>query len=269
MDFVTNVTERPLLFSLTFTSAMQFTTYLISATFQFDYITDFSGSLNFILVTLFSLLNNQTFYTRQNILTSFVLIWGIRLGTFLLKRVLIRGHDARFNKIRINKIRFAIFFIIQALWVFITTIPVILINTSKKNIPELNVFDYIGFACWIIGFLTEAIADHQKHAFNLNKKGRVFIADGIWKYSRYPNYFGEILLWSGIFISSIQQLRANYGESAWGAIISPIFTYLLLVYVSGIRLTDKRYNRLFKGNKQWEMYKKTTPRLIPWFPSKL
>jgi steroid 5-alpha reductase family enzyme len=90
------------------------------------------------------------------------------------------------------------------------------------------------------------------------------LKSGLWKYSRYPNYFGEILLWTGVFLSSVNALSdmKNIGI----AIISPTLTFLLLRFVSGVRLSDQRYNKRFGEDKEWISYKESTNLFIPGFP---
>ena len=123
----------------------------------------------------------------------------------------------------------------------------------------INSYFYIGVLIFTIGFITEIISDNQKTVFRKdpNNKDR-FINSGLWKYSRHPNYLGEITLWLGISIISFSSLNG------WELItlISPIFTYLLLVYVSGIRILE------YNGNEKWghldsyKEYKDKTPRLL-------
>lgn len=216
--------------------------------------------MNFVLLAGIGYFATSIKDTRKLVSTLMVFIWGLRLGSYLFYRVMVRGKDDRFDKIRINPVRFFIFFIIQALWVWIVSLPVTLLNHSTQS-PKVGLFDYIGWVLWTIGFLYEAIADQQKYIFNSNPENKnKVLKTGLYKFSRYPNYFGEILLWFGLFLSSTSAL--SFSESLVSS-ISPLFTYLLLRYVSGVKLTDIRYNQRFKEDPEWLEYKAKTNIFIP------
>ena len=114
---------------------------------------------------------------------------------------------------------------------------------------------------FVIGLTLEIIADTQKTNFRKIKDNEdKFITTGLWKYSRHPNYLGEIILWIGVAIISYSSLEINQLFT----LISPIFTYLLLVYVSGINLLEKSGEKTWGNLKEYRKYKKETPRLF-WF----
>jgi len=144
---------------------------------------------------------------------------------------------------------------LQGLLLLIIAYPIILINMSVSG--ELGWFDLIGFLVWFTGLMFEAIGDYQLYHFlkNPSNRGKI-LTTGIWRYTRHPNYFGEVLIWWGIFFIT---LSVPYG---WTAIISPITITYLLLFVSGIPMTEK----LFEGNASYEIYKKQTNRFFPWFP---
>ena len=134
----------------------------------------------------------------------------------------------------------------------------------SNNEYIINFYLSFGTFIWVIGFLIELIADTQKMSFNLNfnNKGK-FINVGLWRISRHPNYFGEILLWVGIAIISFPLL------SGWQyiSLISPIFVYLLLTRVSGINLLEEKADRIWGDNKDYHLYKNNTPKLFPFIKS--
>jgi steroid 5-alpha reductase family enzyme len=183
-------------------------------------------------------------------------MWAIRLGSFLFIRIKKAGEDIRFREIKKSPSRFFMTWTLQGMWVSLCSACAL---AGIANGIEINSYFYVGIVIFVIGFTTEIIADNQKSIFrkDLNNKDK-FISSGLWKYSRHPNYLGEITLWLGISIISFSSL------AGWELItlISPIFTYLLLVYVSGIRILD------YNGNKKWghldsyKDYRKNTPRLI-------
>ena len=130
-------------------------------------------------------------------------------------------------------------------------------STERK---ALGVFAFIGLAVWLVGFLLEVVADNQKRQFKKDpkNKGR-FIQTGLWARSRHPNYFGEILLWVGVFIIAAPVLQGWQ----WVAIISPIFVFLLLTRVSGVPGLEAKAKRKWGGQADYEAYKARTPILIP------
>jgi steroid 5-alpha reductase family enzyme len=258
--------SRPLLATFLITIVVQLTTYTIAVVNQFDTITDLSGTSNFVILA-WTCVYFSHLTRRKLALVIMVTIWGVRLGRYLFTRVLQRGKDERFDKIRIHPIRFLAFFLIQALWVWIVSFPVTLAITSPVR-TKLNKIDYLGWALWFIGFLWEAIGDSQKSAFNANPENKnQILKTGLYRFSRYPNYFGEILLWTGIFITSSNQLH-DYELAI--ACISPFFTFYLLRYLSGVPLGDKKYNSRYEKledlTEEWREYKESTNILIPWFP---
>jgi steroid 5-alpha reductase family enzyme len=146
---------------------------------------------------------------------------------------------------------------LQGAIMLIIAAPIIVTN-SQSN-PPLTTLDYIGTIIWLIGFLFESIGDYQLFKFLQNPQSRGKIMKyGLWRYTRHPNYFGETLVWSGMWIISISAPFGLY------AIISPITITLLLLFISGIPLTEK----LFTGNLEYEQYKKETSAFIPLPPKK-
>jgi len=188
-------------------------------------------------------------------------IWAVRLGVFLFCRVIIFGGDKRFDKIKTKPLTFLIYWMVQGLWVFITLLPILLVNRIKRN-DKLNFLDYTGFIVWFVGFLFEVVADYQKFTFKLNAETHdTFISDGLWGISRHPNYFGEILLWCGVFISSSSGLSGLEHI----CVISPLFVHYLLTRVSGIPLLEKRGLKKFGHLATYKHYIATIPCLVPWF----
>jgi steroid 5-alpha reductase family enzyme len=149
-------------------------------------------------------------------------------------------------------------FLLQGLFLLIIISPVI--HASIEIPVKWNIFSWIGLSCWIIGFYFQVVADWQLVVFKSNPKNKgLIIQTGLWKYSRHPNYFGEIVMWWAIFIITIPFTNSFY------FIISPLTITLLLVFVSGIPMLEKKY----KGNTSFEEYKKRTSVLIPMPPGKV
>ena len=149
-------------------------------------------------------------------------------------------------------------FLLQGFFLLIIISPVIHAAVAEKL--QWNIFTWIGLCCWIIGFYFQAMADWQLVVFKSDKNNKgLIIQTGLWKYSRHPNYFGEILMWWSIFIITITFPNSFY------FIISPLTITLLLDFVSGIPMLEKKY----KGNPAFEDYKKRTSVLIPMPPRKI
>jgi steroid 5-alpha reductase family enzyme len=220
---------------------------------------DLTGSLTYITVITLALILSKAFDGRSILLFVLVIIWAIRLGVFLSRRVKKAGKDDRFDEIKPSFFRFLNVWNIQALWVSFTVAAALIAITSVHH-KALDVFAIIGFLIWVIGFGIEVVADAQKSRFNANpeNKGK-FIQTGLWSRSRHPNYFGEILLWVGIAIITLPVLQGWQ----WIALISPVFVTLLLTRVSGVPLLENKSDKKWGGQEDYEAYKKRTPVLIP------
>ncbi len=238
---------------------IQWALFIPAYIFQTEKFYDLSGSLTYISVVSFCFYSNYE-SSRINlgniIISSLIIMWAVRLGSFLFIRIKKAGEDIRFREIKKSPSRFFMTWTLQGMWVSLCSACAL---AGIANGIEINSYFYIGIIVFIIGFTAEIIADNQKSKFRKDPNNRdKFISSGLWKHSRHPNYLGEITLWLGISIISFSSL------AGWQLItlISPIFTYLLLVYVSGIRILD------YNGNKKWghldsyKDYRKNTPRLI-------
>jgi steroid 5-alpha reductase family enzyme len=220
---------------------------------------DLTGSLTYIAVSTLALFLSAGVDGRAILVWALVVIWAVRLGTFLFGRIKKAGKDDRFDEIKPSFIRFLNLWTIQGLWVTFTLIAALVMITTA-NRKELDLFALIGFLVWVFGFAMEVVADYQKSRFNAdpNNKGK-FIQSGLWSRSRHPNYFGEIVLWFGVMLIALPVLQGWQ----WVALISPVFVILLLTRVSGIPLLEKKADQKWGDQADYEAYKKTTPVLIP------
>jgi steroid 5-alpha reductase family enzyme len=224
---------------------------------------DLTGGLTYLTVVGFSLWagsQSETPSLRELIVSLLVVIWSLRLSSFLYLRIHRTGKDGRFDQLKTSPIRFLVPWTLQGLWVFLTMIVVIVINSQAGSASPLGIWDGIGLSIWILGFGIEAIADNQKTVFNKesNNQGK-WIDSGLWSYSRHPNYLGEILLWTGIAFFGISCFT-GLERVAW---ISPIFIYLLLTKVSGIPILDKRALEKWGDDPEYQKYRDNTPALFP------
>jgi steroid 5-alpha reductase family enzyme len=220
---------------------------------------DLTGSLTYISVIIIAVIFSTGVDSRAILLSILVAVWAIRLGSFLFGRIRKAGKDDRFDEIKPSFIRFLNVWTIQGLWVTFTMAAALVAITTDTR-KELDLFAIVGFLVWIFGFAIEVVADSQKSRFsaNPNNKGK-FIQTGLWSRSRHPNYFGEIMLWVGIAIIALPVLQGWQ----WVALISPVFVTLLLTRVSGVPLLEKKADKKWGGQEDYESYKKRTPVLIP------
>ncbi len=220
---------------------------------------DLIGSLTYCSVIILLGFFSPNLDLRSFVIIVLVLIWAIRLGTFLFRRVLKAGEDERFRDIKQSGSRFLVTWTIQGLWVSFTLAAAMAVLTVDYR-EKFGIIGIIGLVIWIIGFMFEAIADYQKNQFRSlpENKGK-FIQTGLWSISRHPNYFGEIVLWIGIAIIALPTL------SGWNLItlISPIFVTLLLTKVSGVPLLEKRADAKWGDQEDYIAYKGNTPVLVP------
>jgi steroid 5-alpha reductase family enzyme len=224
-----------------------------------DKLTDISYALTFILISLLgftaSVVNVST-----ALLLAMIWLWALRLGSYLLLRIFKMGKDDRFDKIRNHKIKFGGFWLLQGLTVWVLMLPSLLFFSHPPQ--TLGWLSWVGIIIWAVGFLIETVADWQKYQFRTAASPKGFIDFGLWRYSRHPNYFGEILVWLGIYLYTLHAL--SMGDSLIG-LLSPLFIAFMLIFVSGIPPLEKSADARFKDNLEYRKYKQETNRLIPWF----
>lgn len=247
------------------TVAMQFCFFLVACTCKFDKVTDFAGGTNFMVVALVTLVLGETYTWRQVLATSLVLLWGARLSGYLLYRIIKIGEDSRFDDKRSQPLRFAIFWLFQAVWVFTVSLPVFFINApSSATFNALTVMDVLGALLFIVGLGLETVADFQKFQFRNNPSNQGKWCDvGVWSWSRHPNYAGEICLWCGMFLLSTS---VAVGVQ-WVGLLSPLFTTSILLFMSGIPLLEEKADSRFGRSPSYLEYKQSTSPLIPLPPS--
>ena len=242
---------------------MQWVAWIPASIAKTERFYDLAGGITYLTVLGFSLWagsQSEPPSLRELTVSLLVVIWSIRLSFFLYFRIHRTGKDGRFDQLKTSPIRFLVPWTLQGLWVFLTMIGVIVINSQAGPAPALGIWDGIGLSMWILGFSIEAIADRQKTVFNTEPTNQgKWINSGLWSYSRHPNYFGEILLWTGIAFFGISCFT-GLERVAW---ISPVFIYILLTKVSGTPILDKRALEKWGDDPEYQTYRKNTPALIP------
>ena len=220
---------------------------------------DLTGSATYVTVVAVALLLSEDLDARAVIVGGMVFVWALRLGSFLFRRVRRDGRDGRFDEIKVDPLRFFMTWTLQGLWVLLTVACALAIITGIER-ESIGWVGIVGILVWVAGFAIEVIADRQKSVFKSDpaNQGR-FISSGLWAWSRHPNYFGEIVLWTGIAIIALPVLSGW----RWVTLISPVFVTLLLTRVSGIPMLEKRAQKRWGDEEAFQTYTATTPVLVP------
>lgn len=237
---------------------IQWISFIPAYYFQTEKFFDLMGSITYTSIILSTIYITGTDRIADYVIVGCVAVWAIRLGSFLFMRIHKAGEDRRFRTIKINFTRFLMTWTLQGMWVSMCLLCVLTALSSYNGIIINYVF-YIGLLIFILGFAIEVIADRQKTNFRKKSENKdKFISTGLWALSRHPNYFGEILLWSGIAVMSISSLEGLQ----YITLISPLFVYILLVYISGVRILEDQGLKKWGHLESYKEYIKNTPRLF-------
>jgi steroid 5-alpha reductase family enzyme len=235
--------------------------YLLALQIKNNTVADIAWGIGIIVIAYATLFIHGTNSARQLLVTMLVLFWGVRLAAYIFIRSRGKNEDFRYKEWREKwgkswKIKsYLQVFLLQGALMILVSFPVIFVNTYSTS--SLGLFDRVGVFMWIIGFYFEAVGDYQLIRFKQNKKneGKI-MTTGLWKYTRHPNYFGESLMWWGIYAIALSNFNA------WWTIVGPLFITYSLLKVSGVTLLEKKY----QNNKSYQEYQKNTSSFIPWFP---
>jgi steroid 5-alpha reductase family enzyme len=218
-----------------------------------------------------------------------LLTWITTVGTYLFTRILSTGEDSRFKNIRNSPPKFAVAFFAQATWVSLVLLPILAVNSlpasAFSSLPAtLVITDVLGPLLWASGFALEVTADRQKSAWSQAKKEKKhdedFLTSGLYSKSRFPNYFGESTLWTGVATMASGVLASSAGQvgmglagwGVWGKLLgvgmaaaSPAFTTFLLLKVSGVPMSEKKYDKRYGDREDYQKWKREVPRFFPKF----
>eukprot|EP01102_Stenamoeba_stenopodia_P000622 TRINITY_DN10599_c0_g1_i1.p1 TRINITY_DN10599_c0_g1~~TRINITY_DN10599_c0_g1_i1.p1 ORF type:complete len:270 (+),score=28.18 TRINITY_DN10599_c0_g1_i1:160-969(+) len=252
---------------------VQWTMFVPSALFKTEKFYDLVGGSTFVLIAWLA----KSFWApnalnptlRQQVITGLITAWGSRLSLFLFSRIMSAGADSRFNGVRDNPKKLFVFWTIQALWIWLSLSPTLLMHSrtgSPETVAESNSItmqDKIGWALWAVGFFFETVADLQKSAFrSVPSNADKWVDSGLWSISRHPNYFGEILMWSGIYLSCTSVIKDLPSRILTG-LASPAFITYLLTRVSGIPILERMSDKKWGNNPAYVAYKRRTAVLVP------
>ncbi|GAA4641597.1 DUF1295 domain-containing protein [Pontixanthobacter gangjinensis] len=239
--------------------AVNWLAFIPAAISQTEKYYDLTGALTYLTIIGTACVLSAPLDARAVVIAAMVVIWAVRLGSFLFVRIgKSEGGDSRFDAIRVNPPRFLVAWTLQAVWTIITAAAAVVVISTTNRVP-LEIFFWIGSAIWVAAFLIEVIADHQKSVFKADpaNEGK-FISTGLWSWSQHPNYFGEIMLWTGAAIIALPVL------SGWSFLVfaSPLFITLLLTKISGINLLDKAAEKKWGDDPAYQEYRRKTSVLI-------
>ena len=226
---------------------------------QTDQLTDISYAVTFATVGLVEFFMHG-FSVPKLILLMMVLIWAVRLGSYLLVRIRKIGKDSRFDGMREHFFSFLKFWILQGVTVFVILIPLVyFMNTQSQGVGIVSV---IGIICWLLGLVIESFADAQKFAFMNNPANKDrWIENGVWNYSRHPNYLGEMMIWIGVYLFVVTSFTT---VQALISLVSPLYIIGLLLFVSGIPLLEKSADNKWGTDPNYQAYKQRTSVLFLW-----
>ena len=259
-NVLSSVPKRPLLTAAALDFGIQWSLWVVASIYQTEKFYDLAGSSTFIFLTLQSLRWQRKVNLRQLVQSGCVTVWALRLGLFIFHRVIQSGKDNRFNKVRGSPRLFLIYWTVQGVWVWLTLLPTLILNSSTKD-EKLTWRDYLGWSLWLVGFILEVAADRQKSQFHADpaNKGK-WISSGLWSLCQHPNYLGEILMWSSLFLPASSVMS---GHQYW-SVVSPIFVAYLVTRVSGIPILERQGLKKWGHLTEYQKYRQNTAVLIPY-----
>jgi steroid 5-alpha reductase family enzyme len=234
--------------------------FVFAATLKTDKVTDLSYGLTFVILSAILLARGNPAEPAQLVLAVLVMVWGARLAGYLLFRIVHMGRDARFDGIRERFWAFFKFWLGQGVAVWVIMLPV----TIWFEAPgPWNLWMSIGLAVWSMGLVIETVADAQKFAAKRQPQGPGrWMTTGLWKYSRHPNYFGELLCWWGVFVF----VAGDYTGFAWAGLIGPLAITWILLKVTGIPTLEASARKKWGDNPEYQAHVQRTSRLLLWPP---
>lgn len=237
-----------------FTAAYQGLFCFLSLRFKTDRLTDLAGVSNIAIVALLSLYPNPVQSIRHVAIPVAIVSWAVRLCVFLASRIAKWKVDRRLDAFR-HPSAFARFWVVQGIWAYVTALPATLLGASTK-VARLTSLDIFGAFVFLAGFALETVADYQKGP---QRERKPWPDEGVWRWSRHPNYFGEMLVWWGVYLGSASGLEGPLHI----AVLSPIFVSALLLFLSGIPILERGADRRNRGSAQYVRYKQQTSVLLP------
>lgn len=231
--------------------------FVISILIKRNDFADIAWGLGYILLCAYHFMTKTT-HPIGVICYLLVLIWGLRLSVFLFLRNMNKSEDFRYLKWR-NEWGKAFYvrsflqvYLLQALFLLFIISPVLYVASFSES--QWSAYTIVGAMIWLFGFYWQSLADHQLRQFIKRRKSKEEVLQtGLWKYSRHPNYFGEVTMWWGIYLI-VWPLPGSLPF-----ILGPLTITLLIRYVSGVPMLERRYI----DNRNYQEYRRKVPALMP------
>lgn len=251
-----------LLIALILILILNYAIFLLAYKLQSDHYTDITYAFSFLLAAAYFYFSTADYSISKSFMFIMIAIWSVRLGLFLRSRAIRMGEDKRFTNIRPNFGRFFRFFTIQGFGVWLISLPFMIgFQKDMSASSSGEILQFVAAAIIVVGLVIEILADYQKNSFRNNSANDgQFMNRGLFTIIRHPNYLGEIMFWTGMFLFVSPYLIGL----EWLAIISPIFITVLLNYVSGINLLEKSSLKRYGHLSTYQDYFKNSWRLIPY-----
>eukprot|EP00980_Cylindrotheca_fusiformis_P001013 scaffold276_cov132-Cylindrotheca_fusiformis.AAC.8 len=260
------------------TFGLQFLGFLVAFALQTEKFYDVLGALNFFLIGIWTFVagtTEQGFDAVSVGATVVFLTSRLWLLIFLGWRAHERKGDSRFDGVRDKAGMFLVYWMVQAMWVYFISLPTIYINTIASmddqvaSSESLSVYEAVILGIFSAAVVLEVTADVQKAVWVRKGRQGGFCSVGVWKFSRHPNYFGEILLWCASFLLILPTVINHPTFYGWSCILSPVFTLWILLFATGTGLTSaegkglKRYYEDENISDDYKAYRANTSILIP------
>ena len=238
--------------------AIQWICFIPAFLLQTEKFYDLTGSITYLSLIIFTVYVSGSVAGGSLVVAGCVILWAVRLGSFLFLRIKKDGEDKRFRAIKPSFTRFFMTWTLQGTWVSMCLLCVLTAISSDSGIVVNSLF-CIGLFLFVLGLVMEVVADSQKSKFRSDPKNKdLFITTGLWARSRHPNYLGELTLWVGIALMSLSSLNGL----EYLTLISPVFIYVLLVYISGVRMLEDSGRKKWGHLESYKNYINRTPKLF-------
>jgi len=249
-----------LLLNLGIIAGVTFALWLVSLAVRDASIVDIFWGIGFVIIAWVSYLAVDSSAKRSLLIAVLVTVWGLRLAGYLAWRNLGKGEDYRYQAMRkrvgpsFPLVSLFMVFWLQGLLMWIVAFP---IQIGHFGELPLGWIDLVGFGCWVVGWLFETIGDWQLARFKARPDSQGQVMDrGLWRYTRHPNYFGDFLVWWGLYLIAV-------AGGGWWTIFGPVLMSILLLRVSGVTLLERS---LKKKRPCYAEYAARTSSFFPWPP---
>lgn len=237
--------------------------FIISLLKKRNDVADIAWGLGYIALCAYYVVQAGT-NSRELLLSALVLVWGTRLAWHIYRRNRGKTEDFRYAQWRTDWGKwfylrsYAQVYLLQGFLLLLVIAPITVV-ASRAGQPALGWLDAVGLLVWLLGFYFEARGDKELKDFlaSPNNKGKV-MDQGLWAYTRHPNYFGEVTMWWGIWVISLG------GPGGWYGIVGPLTITSLILFVSGVPMLEKKY----AADPAYQAYARKTSKFVPWWPKK-